>query len=183
MLTYNTAHRYATELKNRLSPFVKKAEIAGSIRRRKPQDIKDIEIVCIPEEIQVIGDLFSQKTVRVPGFINWVNQWNRIKGDPEEGKYCQREIIPGVILDLFIADEDNFGWQYLLRTGPSEFNINIILPRLKDRGVLSVDGYLTRDGERIPVSREEEVFALAEMDFIPANIRPLKKYCLNNKIV
>lgn len=55
------ARRVATRFGQELAPFCDRIEIAGSIRRAKP-DIADIEMVCIPKTRQEEGpppDLFS----------------------------------------------------------------------------------------------------------------------------
>lgn len=170
MLTLPTAKRYAEELKKRISPFCKKIEIAGSIRREKLSGIKDIELVVIPNTIETFGNLFENETVRDPGFIKWVNSWDKVKGDPRDGKYCQRIITEGVILDLFIAEPENFGWQLILRTGSSEFNQNL-LKELKNRDVHSIDGYLYLKEERIDTPTEDSVFALLGIGVIPPRMR------------
>lgn len=171
-MDYKNARQWALALQRRLESHCERIEIAGSIRRKKKTDIKDIELVVIPKKESGIGNLFEPVAdVRSRGFIKCVNSWDKIKGDPSEGKYCQRQIVEGVTLDLFIADHENFGWQYLLRTGPTEYTIKVILPALKARGINSLDGYLYRNGELIPVAREEEVFALLGTCVVPPRMR------------
>jgi hypothetical protein len=80
----------AEDVHNALAPYCTKICIAGSIRRRKP-DVKDCEIVAIPR--QVPGGLFGDELTVDPGFIDAVNRWPRVKGEPT-GRYTQR-VLPG----------------------------------------------------------------------------------------
>lgn len=50
----------ATNLLNDLLPFCERAEIAGSVRRLKPE-VKDIEIVVIPKMRKVL-DMFGSES-------------------------------------------------------------------------------------------------------------------------
>jgi len=43
------AQELAHGIRNQLAAHCERIEIAGSIRRRKADDIKDVEIVCIPK--------------------------------------------------------------------------------------------------------------------------------------
>ena len=60
-----------------LKPFCDRIQIAGSIRRQKA-NVKDIEIVAIPNDRFQLGLI--------------VNRWKKIRGDVG-GKYLQR-ILP-----------------------------------------------------------------------------------------
>lgn len=156
------AIRYGEEVKKRLSESCIKIEVAGSIRRRKSPGVKDIEIVCIPKTEMVQANLFEKKEVRVSTFVDQVNKWEAIKGDAALGKYTQRALTKDhtLILDLFIVQEDNFGWQLMLRTGPAKYNQYLILPALKKRGIHSVDGFLVKNGDILPTPDESSVYAL-----------------------
>jgi len=73
------AKKIAEKYLNLLKPYCLRAEIAGSIRREKPE-VKDIEIVCIRNESQINE------------FSKMVNSFGKvIKGKPT-GKYMQIEI-------------------------------------------------------------------------------------------
>lgn len=173
-MDYKIAKNWADAIAHRLVDHCEVIEIAGSIRRIKKTNIKDIELVVIPKTEPGVGDLFTpEKEVRSREFIKCVNSWEKVKGDPTIGKYCQRKIKEGITLDLFIADHENFGWQYLLRTGPTEYTIKHILPALKKKGINSLDGYLVRNGDIIPVLKEEAVFALAGLPFVHPRKRAL----------
>jgi DNA polymerase/3'-5' exonuclease PolX len=103
----------AEQARAALAPSCHRIEIAGSIRRRRPQ-VKDIELVAIPK--QVATGLFGDEWVTDPDFCAVVNQWPAIKGQPT-GKYTQRWLPEGITLDLFMADAEN--WGSSLRCAPA----------------------------------------------------------------
>ncbi len=193
-MKYDQAHAIAIDLYKQLYPFCERIDIAGSIRRQKPE-VKDIEIVCIPKyalEDDIASDLFGQKVCDISrpvvckGFIHTVNQWKKMKGEPT-GKYTQRMVPlaallspPGegregearegrrgeVALDLFIANKDNYGYIHMLRTGSSDWNQSTMLPRLKGNGYKLKDGNIWWKGEILPMPTEDEMFKRMGLQFI-----------------
>lgn len=167
-MKYLAARRIASNLIEEMKPFCERVEIAGSIRRRKAE-VKDIEIVAIPKwntEVDV-GSLFAE-----PITINLLHQWANsskivwIKPGVSgivpwtikpEGKYW-RGLLPSEIkLDLFIAQPDNWGMIFLIRTGSAEFTTAVVT-HAKRIKMPCVDGYLTRDGQRLATYEEADVF-------------------------
>ncbi len=61
----------ASPLIARMRPFCERVELAGSTRRQKQTDLKDLEIVAIPrwEERPAAGDLFSHAGVTGAGAL------------------------------------------------------------------------------------------------------------------
>lgn len=108
----------ANRVKNELAPHCYRIEIAGSIRREKPE-VKDIEVVCIPH-IYDTG-LFES------GIATVVNQWEKVKGELEWGKckYTQRILPEGIKLDLFFATPNNWGLIFAIRTGSAYHTLNL----------------------------------------------------------
>jgi DNA polymerase/3'-5' exonuclease PolX len=83
----------AEKVKALLAPHCERIEIAGSIRRKKP-DVKDIEIVAIPKPFDT--GLFES------GIATVVNKWQKVKGELP-CKYTQRILPEGIKLDLFFC--------------------------------------------------------------------------------
>ncbi len=83
----------AEKVKAQLAPHCERIEIAGSIRRKKP-DVGDIEIVAIPKPYNI--GLFES------GIATIVKQWEKVKGELP-CKYTQRILPEGIKLDLFFA--------------------------------------------------------------------------------
>lgn len=148
-----------------LSPCCERIEIAGSIRRERP-DVKDIEIVAIPKIINTKTDLFHQEPTRHQGFVHVVDSLEKIKGDAATGKYTQRKLPEGINLDLFMATKDNWGAILLIRTGDANFSKYFVSQALRKNGYKQEGGYVKRDGITVPVREEIDMFKLADMDFI-----------------
>lgn len=134
-----------------LRPFCERIEIAGSIRREKPE-VKDIEVVCIPR----VRDMF--------GFINQVLKWKKVKGEPT-GKYTQRILPEGIALDLFMARKDNWGLIYAIRTGSADFSHKVLASGWVANGYNSKDGTIHKNGKAFPMLEEEDVFAIAGIPY------------------
>src|SRR5690348_10860398 len=102
------ALKIAERVKAQLEPYCHRIEIAGSIRRKKPE-VKDIEIVAFPKHYET--GLFES------GIATVVNQWSKVKGDLDfdKCKYTQRILPEGIKLDLFFAREFNWGYIYAIR--------------------------------------------------------------------
>lgn len=79
-MKHTEAYQIATRIKAELQPHCERIEIAGSIRRNKPE-VKDIEIVAIPKPYEI--GLFES------GIASVVNNWQKVKGELP-CKYTQR---------------------------------------------------------------------------------------------
>ena len=151
-MTLESALPLAQKYLEQIRPFCKRAEIAGSIRRLKPE-VKDIEIVAI-RNVRKIVEL-----------KNWLDKFYRIKGNIM-GKYTQRKLPEGINLDLFFADEYNWGCIFLIRTGPWEFSKRMMGTVTREKGFVQNDGYLWKNGEIIPVQEENNWFELMGLTWI-----------------
>src|SRR3989344_5106370 len=109
---YEEAFKIATRVLEQLRPHCIRAEIAGSIRRKK-SEVGDIEIVVIAKPFEI--GLFQS------GIVAVVNQWEKVKGELP-CKYTQRILPEGIKLDLFFAEEGNWGNIFAMRTGSAEYS-------------------------------------------------------------
>ena len=155
-MIYEQALEIAEKTKTLLAPFCERIEIAGSIRRKKPE-VKDIEIVAIPKPYEI--GLFES------GIATIVNQWPKVRGELP-CKYTQRILPEGIKLDLFFAEPDNWGNIFAMRTGSKDYSHLELASRWSSMGYKSEGGYLFRDGERIAVREEEDLFKLLGMPFV-----------------
>jgi len=155
------AKTIAEKYLNELRLVCLRAEIAGSIRREK-SEVKDIEIVCIPNNDKLL--LYS--------FI--VNQWKKIKGEPL-GKYTQRLLPEGINLDLFIVNEQNWGLQFAIRTGSAEFSHKVLACGWVKAGYHSKEGILYKGEEITFVPEEKDLFEIIGIDYIEPKFRNLEK--------
>ncbi len=159
-----------------LQPFCERIEIAGSIRREK-EEVKDIEIVCIPKSTTHISsyDMFGAaqySLTRDPGFIKIVNTLKVIKGQAS-GKYMQRILPEGIVLDLFTATPSNWGLILAIRTGSSEYSKKILGDNWVKRGYHSIDGMLHKAGKPVIVREEKELFDLIGKNYTEPKYRNL----------
>lgn len=149
----------AEHVKAQLEPFCHHIEIAGSIRRKKPE-VKDIEIVAEPKHYET--GLFES------GIATVVNSWPKVKGelDFDTCKYTQRVLPEGIKLDLFFARPESWGYIYAIRTGSTEYNFKI-LQAIKDSGLIAEGGRILHPVTGLVVmDTEVDFFNIINLPFI-----------------
>ncbi len=164
-----------------LFPWTEQLFIGGSISRMC-SIVKDIEIICIPKrKVHVIGtglSLFSGQPVQVvrkkpeavKKFVDTVNQWPKVKGDPETGRYTQRWYKSIIKIDLFMADENNIGLIHAIRTGSAEYSRQL-MNWCKQAGYQVNDGYLWQGVTKVPVPDENFLFNLIKQKYVEPKYR------------
>ena len=157
-MNYKQALEIAEKTKNILSPYCERIEIAGSIRRKKPE-VKDIEIVAIPSDRFQLGLI--------------VNKWKKIRGEVL-GKYTQRVLPEGINLDLFFATRKNWGLIFAIRTGSAEYSHKILAIGWVKAGYKSKEGILYKGDNPIVVGEEIDLFNLIGIDYIEPEKRNLE---------
>ncbi|MEW6507205.1 MAG: hypothetical protein AB1432_05610 [Bacteroidota bacterium] len=168
------AEKIAQKYIDLLAPFCERIEIAGSVRRRKPE-VKDIEIVCIPKKeivLEDVDDFFKEEKDSYeihPEFIREINKLEKIRGEPT-GKYTQRILPEGINLDLFMATKDNWGYILAIRIGPDGYSKYLANTWVK-LGYKGVDGMLTKNGVPIPVYEEKDLFWLLGLEYVEPEYR------------
>jgi DNA polymerase/3'-5' exonuclease PolX len=168
-----------------LKPHCERLDIAGSIRRKRPE-VKDIEMLVVPrveEYTDETADLFVSEAIvrtrRVPGFAQAVRGLGVIeKGKPEDGKYVKVLLNAGtpdaIALDLFIVYPQSWGYQMAIRTGSWEFS-RLIAARWVRLGYIGDEGVLTKNGRKINLPEEADLFTLLRMAVPPPERRELTK--------
>ena len=149
------AKRIAEKYLNILKPYCTRIEIAGSIRREKPE-VGDIELIAIVKDIKE----FSKE----------VNKLEKVKGNPT-GKYTQRILPEGIKLDLFMANIRNWGLIFAIRTGSARYSHEILACGWVKRGYKSINGILTKNGREIEVREEKDLFNLIGVAYVQPNQR------------
>lgn len=155
----------AEKLIAELSPYCQRIEIAGSLRRLKPE-VGDIELVAIP----LFGvDLFGNETEE---HLLDVVDWERFGKVVKAGsKYKQIELYQGINLDLFIVTPPaQWGVQFVIRTGPAEFSKHFVTQK-KFGGLLPScfrveDGAIWSNNHVIETPEEIDVFNLIGLPFV-----------------
>ena len=171
-MKWQQAWEIGSEVVEALSPACDRIMIAGSVRRCKPEP-KDVEVVYIPRMSRERMDLFSYEDVPATEAMiqELVNRsfWNfdgRIRRNgPKYKRMVQSPLANGdpVVIELFRAQVDNWGYVLALRTGPGDFN-KIWAAHSWDGGCLPVnmtlkDGHVWRAGKPISTPNEELFFA------------------------
>ena len=154
-MKYEEAFKIAERIKAECAPHCVRIEIAGSLRRKKPE-IGDIEIVAIRSEVLLFHT----------GIEQVLDRYKKIKGDAANGKYCQRELPQGINLDVFFCTPENWGLIYLIRTGSANFSRRFVGTMLPRKGYLSRGGFLFRMGQLTIVREEGDLFNFAGIKYI-----------------
>lgn len=170
------AHKLTRTVVETLSPACDRIIVAGSIRRSKPNP-KDIEIVYIPSIFTERVDLFNYAQVPATESLitTLIHQrfWILDPDVKRNGPKYKRLLLPGqgeegedVVVELFRAALDNWGYILALRTGPGGFN-KLWAAKPWVGGACPHDinlrgGYLWRNGK--PVATPTECAFFAEMN-------------------
>jgi DNA polymerase/3'-5' exonuclease PolX len=182
-MNLQTAIKYSTRIVEILSPHCSRIEVAGSIRRRRP-DVNDIEIICESKKIFNQTDLFGGGQFLIdPGFENALPTFmsSLIKGHLD-GRYMQMYLkTPGsdIKLDLFMPEPDDYYRILAIRTGSRDYSSLKIAHAWKKAGWVGTgeDGLrriedciqvpngegkkwklINKNGDRPPVWQSEEEF-------------------------
>lgn len=161
MTTYAEAKRLADQLLAELSPVCERIEIAGGVRREKP-DPHDIELVAIPR-MEPIKDIFGERAWS----RNLLNEFIESQGyfvDRGGDRYKKIVYTPEINCDLFVVlPPAQWGVIFTIRTGPWEFSKRIVTPR-KFGGCLPSD-HCVKDGA-VQDAYGRIIPMLEEIDFL-----------------
>ena len=153
------ARAIAEELKELLAPACEQIEIAGSIRRRKP-DVGDIELLCIPrfeEGIDFLdrelGELMLNQV-----FDHRRNKRGSIVYGPKNKLLLHKP--SGIGVDIFSTTKECWPVALVVRTGGKSTNMEIAT-RAIERGMrfhAYGRGFTRADGAELVCHSEEDVF-------------------------
>lgn len=166
-MEHSAALAIAESVVDVLRPVCKRVEIAGSVRRGKP-DVKDIEIVAIPD---LVPPVRKRAVFGAP-----VPPVYKIRLDELLAERCERGLLGGgrwslqkngekykkiylidqqISVDLFLVTPPaTWGVQFVIRTGPADFS-HWIVTRKRGGGALP-NGYRVQDGAVWKGERENE---------------------------
>ena len=171
------AAEVAEDLIRLLGPDCDRIEIAGSVRRCKP-NVGDIELLVIPKTAPT-DTLWLDRTpldkrileFMVDGILDY--RLNK-KGIRTYGRLNKLLIhVPsGIGVDLFSTTAENWGMSLVVRTGPAEFCVKM-MSRFRALGLKghAYGGVEDPLGTQLPCPTEEEVFRLARCSYIPPEKR------------
>jgi DNA polymerase/3'-5' exonuclease PolX len=145
-----------------LTPYCSIINIAGSIRREKPE-VKDVEIVAIVKRYFHQDGLFGDgKWLIDPGFEVTIKKIAQtiIKGKPD-GRYMQIRLKEynnsSMMLDLFLPDPPDYWRQFAIRTGSASYTHEVIAAGWRKKGWCGSDQGLRLQKDCEPVKNALEL--------------------------
>jgi DNA polymerase/3'-5' exonuclease PolX len=175
------ATRIAEEFRDLFPPVYYEAwEIAGSIRRNKPE-VGDAEHAVRPyvTKIEVSKGLFTEEQTvnmlwqQMDDLVFEGKLTKHIYGGtgPRYGSKYRGVEFKGMLHEIYLADELNWGCQLTIRTGPAEFSQRVV-ETFKLAGMYrQQNGYLRMPsedgfGEIVPVPDEQTYLKLAGIPWV-----------------
>ena len=168
------AREIAEELKSLLEPGCARIEIAGSIRRQKPE-VGDIELLVIPKYggLACGVNMLDQQLIdlMLGGVLDYrlSKRGSRVYGPKNK---LMVHVPSGFGVDIFSTTEECWVVSLVVRTGGAETN-----KRIATRAILKGwhfraygDGFDTPDGHIICHS-EQEVFEAVGLPYLPPEKR------------
>jgi DNA polymerase (family 10) len=176
MMNLSYAENIADRWIGTLTSYCQRVEIAGSIRRKKP-DVKDIEIVAIPV-IEYTPDLFGNPShpFNLLNHLLLQGEGTLYRFIKNGGRYKQIALPEGINLDLFIVlPPAQWGVIFTIRTGPSHYS-KWLMTKKKYGGAMPShmrvkDGALWTNDTVIDTQEEEDFFKSIGLDWIAPEAR------------
>lgn len=163
------AQAYAEKIAETLAPFCEQIEIAGSIRRRRPE-VNDIDLVILPTDLQRV--ILRCRESCIPIQEGSVNLSYKTPLGIQLDIFCARSGER----ELFRTVASNWGSILLCRTGSKEHNIKIAQwAKTHNMEWNPYQGILDHAGMVIASETEEAIFRAIGMPFIKPELRE----CLN----
>jgi len=159
----------AFKILGEIEPFCLKAEIAGSIRRRRGV-VNDVDFVVLPRPGKTNSWLTIIKTLRSMFDASTVKQGDKLAvlNVPFAGKGGQSYVQ----VDLYRAEPETWGILLLVRTGSKEHNVKLCNLAISKGLRLKYSVGLVDDSGLVVAGRsEEDVFAALGLPFIPPGER------------
>jgi DNA polymerase/3'-5' exonuclease PolX len=165
------ARAIADELRVDLADLCEQGVVAGSIRRWV-RYVKDAEIVVLPKNAPTL--LARLDSWLIAGQVKKALYNN--SGERWGTKY-RGLIYKGLRVEIFIGDSDNFGYLLWLRTGPSEANKYVMQQCIYQAAPYRAEGgYWWKDGRKLSIPDEPEMFRLLGMMPILPHLRSIDAY-------
>ncbi len=164
-IMYKIAKQIAEKIIKRLikEKIVIKAEIAGSLRRKK-ETIGDIDILCV-----------CKNRIKLTEFFTTQKEVNRIiaKGETKSSIFFDNKIQ----VDLRIVEENQWGSAMNYFTGSKAHNILLRQIAIKKGLKLSEYGVFDRkSGKLIASKTEKDVYSVLGLPYIPPEKRETNEY-------
>jgi DNA polymerase/3'-5' exonuclease PolX len=158
-----------------LGDHISQLEIAGSVRRCKP-DVKDIEIVAIARDrlLWHLDDLAHKGQIAKAYYIDKNGKKTYRWGTKYRGI---RMAGTDATIELFMTSRESWGYQFWLRTGPGDAN-KFVMTKLLRSPFICQDGmvYERASGNQIKIPDEATFFGLLGIEYVEPEKRTLDYY-------
>jgi DNA polymerase (family X) len=150
---------YAENLLDRLRqvPGVLNAAAAGSLRRMRAT-IGDLDLLVASEDPARVMDAF----IRLPDVLT-VTSHGEVKASVEFNNSLRAQ--------LWVQPPERFGSALVYATGSKDHNVRLRELALSKKLSLSDRGFLQQDGAEILCAREEDVYEILGLPWIPPELR------------
>lgn len=177
------ARQAAADVAALLAPACERIEIAGSIRRERPE-VKDLELVAIAKrggkpvwgEPATAAGLLDAMVARLIQSRELPLDPSLKRNGPRYKRFLYVRGATRLPVDLFIVTPENWGNQLVIRTGNADFSHRLVTPMAQGGfmpdGMWQKDGYLwrakdTEEGEIVPCPEEASFFAALGLSVVP----------------
>lgn len=158
-----------------LAPSCESIEVAGSIRRRKP-DVGDVELLCIPRlgdrDLDWLDYSLKDMLASHPRLLDLRLDKNGRTSYGPQNKYLVHHT--GIPVDIFSTTPENWWVALVVRTGPAELNRAIAGKALRMGMQFHAygRGFTSKIGDyEIVCKSEEDVFKAVELPYLPPHLR------------
>lgn len=162
----------ARKMVDLLEPYCDRIEIAGSIRREKP-DVGDVEIVCIPKMVTMTNLLGESISHREPSDISAALIIDGFVLAKNGDHFKQAHLPNGAInFDIFLTTPECWGMIFTIRTGSADFTHRLVTPRSQGGMMPSYlqakDGRIVEreTGNKLDTPEEADVFKALKVEWI-----------------
>lgn len=171
------AQAIAVDLRAELIPYCYEIQVAGSIRRERP-DVGDIDLVCIPMSYEIsVTDMFGTvlSTSPVLETLKHLQELEDVgivqisKSGAQIVSFTYRDMA----CDLYqVSDQTAFPTIYLVRTGSENWNRFLACLAINQGKKFKVNGQgIVCQGERVGYLSEEHILEAVGLPFIPPKER------------
>jgi DNA polymerase/3'-5' exonuclease PolX len=190
------ARDVAQGLRLLLEPYCERVEIAGSIRRARPE-VKDIELVAIPRVEDAAGtdlwgtpearDLLADKLLGlsadgllVPRAVEVHRADGTVETQRRVGQSYQALVCEGIPVDLFIVRPPaEWGVIFAIRTGPGDFGQRLVTDC--QRYFRRVEGgRVLHLGQHVPCPEEADFFRALGQPWVEPSERSEGRVAISN---
>lgn len=162
-MNLDLADKIASDVLNRLKPLCHRIEVTGRVRRRKPSDIKDVELLAIPDTTDI------NRLAELKKMVN--SAW----GPPRHGAFPSRctEIKGSYEIKFWWVTKRTWAVSMFIHTGSTSFVSNAMdaWKKISQGGYFQEGMMHAKDGTPLDIMEEPEIFQHLRMQPIEPKMR------------